>query len=468
MGRNKREGGDAVTGPSLTERLAERLARPVPQWARDRARLHLLDWLGCVGAGRWAYPGGPWRDRAAAAGNALEMDDVHRAARLHPGPVVWSALVGQDWPMAQGYALDAAVRGYEAMVALGCALDDHHYSHFHPTATCGSVGAAATVAALELPDSPLPSALSESWYLVREDEPVSLVAPALMPADELFGEPEDRWKPMLVNAMAHAASMAGGLWRTRHEPGNATKQFHVAAAVATGAMAASFARANERAPRFILEGEQGLFAATCRQPRPERMFGGPDEWRIAEVSFKPWAACRHAHPAIDAALALPPGALAGDGPILVETYADALAFCDKPDPRTELEAKFSLQHAVAVVAVRGEPGLTDFDDATRADPAIGFVRARVRVAADPAITARYPEHFGARVTAGGQVSEVADALGDPERPMTLAQIEAKARALIAYGGLGAREADLAVDLALNLPEDDPGTELRQLIERWLS
>lgn len=456
-----------MDGPSLTERLAERLARPVPQWARDRARLHLLDWLGCVAGGRREYPGGPWRDRVAASGNALELDDVHRAARLHPGPIIWSALVGPDWLMALSHALDAAVRGYEAMIAVGCALDDHHYAQFHPTATCGAVGAAATVSALEPPDSPHPSVLSESWYLVREGEPVGLVAPALMPAGELFGEPEDHWEPMLVDAMGHAASMAGGLWRTRHEPGSATKQFHVAAAVATGVMAASFARANMRAPRFILEGEQGLFAATCRAPRPERMFAGEDDWRIAEVSFKPWAACRHAHPAIDAALALPLGALQGDGPILVETYPDALAFCDKPEPTTDLEAKFSLQHAVAVVAARGAPGLTDFDDAARGDPAIAAVRARVRVAADPAIAARYPEHFGARVSAGGQVSEVQDALGDPERPMTPAQIEAKARALIAYGGLNAREADLAVELALRLPEEDSGMELRQMVERWM-
>jgi hypothetical protein len=53
---------------------------------------------------------------------------------------------------------------------------------------------------------------------------------------------------------------------------------------------------------------------------------------------------------------LPEGALAA-GPIHVESYGDALTFCDRPEPRTSGEAKFSLQHAMAVVAVRGRPVL---------------------------------------------------------------------------------------------------------------
>ncbi len=39
--------------------------------------------------------------------------------------------------------LDAAVRGYEAMIAVGAALDAHHYAHWHPTATAGVFGATA-------------------------------------------------------------------------------------------------------------------------------------------------------------------------------------------------------------------------------------------------------------------------------------------------------------------------------------
>lgn len=430
-------------GPSLTERLAERLARPVDAATRARARLHLLDWLGCVAGGRTATNEGyvvRYGETAPALrGNMLEMDDVDRAGRLHPGPVVWSALFlsGGPWFMDYGGFLAAAVRGYEAMIAVGRALDDYHYARWHPTATTGVFGAAAAVATRGEGSG---GQCVEGYHRVA----------------------------LLTAALGLAGSVAGGLWQTRHEPASFAKQFHVLYAARVGVDAARLALSDAKGPRYILEGEQGLFAATCREPRPDRMFGAPDAWRIHEVSFKPHAACRHAHPAIDAALELRTrGGLEGAGPILVETYPDALTFCDNRQPRTELEAKFSLQHVVALVAVRGAVTLHDFDDAARSDPAVAAARARVLVASDPAIAARYPEHFGARVSCGGERAEVRDALGDPERPMTADQIEAKARALIAHGGLPSREADLAVELALHLPDDAQDTELRQLVDRWM-
>ena len=137
--------------------------------------------------------------------------------------------------------------------------------------------------------------------------------------------------------------------------------------------------------------------------------------------------------------------------MLVETYRDALTFCDKPHPSTPLEAKFSLQHAVAVVAERGVPALADFE--AEAIAALADARARVRLAEAADITARYPAHFGARLTAGGQTVELVDTLGDPERPLPRAGVIAKARALMAWGGLSDAQAERGVALALE--GDDP-------------
>jgi 2-methylcitrate dehydratase PrpD len=171
-----------------------------------------------------------------------------------------------------------------------------------------------------------------------------------------------------------------------------------------------------------------------------------DGWRIGEVSFKPWGACRHAHPAIDAALALRArGTL--HFPITVETYADAIAFCDRPNPTTPDEAKFSLQHAVAIVAVRGAPTLVDFEPDAIA--ALADARAQVGVREDPAITARYPAHFGATVRAGGDSETLIDTLGDPERPLSRDGVIDKARALFAWGGLDPAQSARGVALALD-------------------
>ncbi|MEG0819967.1 MAG: hypothetical protein RSG56_11025, partial [Brevundimonas sp.] len=80
---------------------------------------------------------------------------------------------------------------------------------------------------------------------------------------------------------------------------------------------------------------------------------------------------------------------------------------------------------------------------------------RISVREAPELTARYPARFGATVRAllaDGRVMEIeaADALGDPERPMDQTAIVAKARALMAWGGLDGAAADRLIDAALNL------------------
>jgi 2-methylcitrate dehydratase PrpD len=393
---------------SLTDRLAGHLLRPVAANVQTKARRHLLDWMACVAGARRsdmaavqaAFDEEPVVMRAAFLGNVLEMDDVHRTALLHPGPVVWPTVLG-DADAGMAAVLTAAVRGYEAMIAIGATFDARHYAHFHNTATAGVFGAAAAVASLFDCDA-------------RETG----------------------------HALGLAGSVSGGLWQLRHEATMA-KQWHLAHALQTGASAAFFAAHGVDGPRFILEGPQGLYAATCDAPRPLTLGAG---WRIDEVSLKPWGACRHAHPAIDAALELRrQGALAG--PVLVETFADALAFCDRPTPQSVVDAKFSLQHAVAVVIARGEPGLGDFEPDMIA--ALAPIRAQVSVREDPAITARYPTHFGARVTAGDAVAELVDTRGDPERPLDEAGLIAKARALFSWGGLSDDQAEHAIALALD-------------------
>ncbi|MFN4112487.1 MAG: MmgE/PrpD family protein [Sphingomonadaceae bacterium] len=402
----------------LLVQLVQTLDRPIAESDRARARLHLLDWLACVagarqsalrGLGSMAVPVAI--GRAALMGNLLEMDDVHRAALLHPGPVIWPTALGCGDDSLKR-VLDAALQGYEVMVAIGATLDNHHYAHWHPTATAGLFGAAAAAAAL--------------FHL----EPAQT-----------------------VSALANAGSVAGGLWHMRH--GNVlTKQWHVLHAVRTGQDAAYMAADGLTGPAEILEGEQGLYAAMCRMPGA-MAFSAP--WRVNEVSFKPWAACRHAHPAIDCALELRArGQLAA--PFRVETYADALAFCDRPAPVSEIEAKFSLQHAVAVIASGRDAGPDDFTPAAIA--ALAPLRAQVTVAEDPAITARYPAHFGARVNG----LELVDTRGDPERPVDEAAIRAKMHTLAAWGGLPPEQAERACALALG--GDDAGA-ITAMLEDWL-
>ena len=406
-------------GEPLLSQLVWTLARPIGESERARARLHLLDWLACVAGAREcevAQALGPMQSdrmiQAAFLGNVLEMDDIHRTALLHPGPVIWPCALIEDFGDLNA-VLDAAVIGYETMIAVGATFDAHHYAHYHPTSTAGAFGAAATFA--------------KGWNLTPEK---------------------------LEAALGLAGSVAGGLWQMRHEPVTA-KQWHVAHALNTGRAAAEYADYGITGPSTILEGPQGIYAATCRQPKPMTF---PNRWRIHEVSFKPWAACRHTHPAIDCALELrAAGRLAP--PFHVEVFADAITFCDRPDPVTEVEAKFSLQHALAVIADGRSAEPVDFTP--EAIAALSPLRAQVTVAHAPEITARYPAHFGARVNG----FELVDTRGDPERPVGEAELFAKLRTLVAWGGLPPEEADRAAELALR---GNDAEALNAMLQEWLA
>lgn len=437
---------------TLIAQFADHLSRPVPSAMRKRAALHLLDWAGCavIGASTQVADalaaafldggGGPCtiigRDGGAgpeaaaryngALGNIYEMDDVDKRARLHPGPVIIPAALAlaQATGATAPALLDAIVRGYEATIRLGRALGDGHYRVWHSTASAGTIGAAAACASL-------------------------------------MGLDRDR----LAQAMALAITRTGGLWETRNDPRSNAKQVHNAQAAGDGLLAARMAAAGLRGPAQILEGKEGLFAATAPGAAPADLLSGisPAGWCIADVSLKPWPACRHAHPVIDAALAL----LAKSGrdrldtrevrAISIQTYGDALRFCDRPAPQSVIEAKFSLQHAVAVTLLGGPPPLSAFDPPMIADPDVACLRKLVKVTAGEPYASAYPSHFGARlvinlVNGDMLVHEQADALGDPENPLPIDRVTDKARSLMQAAGMEATAIGILITECLELAE----------------
>ena len=422
-----REAGEReAVGQSLTEGLVEILDRPVEQAARERAAEHLLDWIGCAvlgataevgrivtsyGSGLGAGPshaigvGGCEMGAAAfvngAYGNVLEMDDIHRTSILHPGPIVVpAALAMAERERASAEAmLDALVRGYEAMIRVGCSVGPGHYRNWHTTATCGPFGAAAAGASLLGLD-----------------------------------------RPATVAALGNAGTQSSGPWQCRLE-GSMSKQLHTARAAQAGLAAADLSALGFTRPREILEGPLGFYAAMCPDPDVDAVAANASgSWLMNETSFKPWPACRHGHATIDAALAVRGEVdLEAVGEVVVRTYPDALAICDNPAPGTVLEAKFSLQHCAAVVLLDGPPGLGAFEPGALARTDVADLRERVRLDVAEPFASSYPRHFGGAVLVrhrNGQerAAEVRDALGDPENPIGAAGVEAKATMVMQAAG----------------------------------
>lgn len=432
---------------TLTRRLAARLARPVDAGMRARAAPHVLDWAGCAMAGAPSPAGqamaaalagegggpctlvGAGRRASSltaamlngALGNVLEMDDVDKRAILHPGPsVIPAALAACEASGADATAfLNAVVRGYEAVIALGRAVGPGHYAFWHNTGTCGPFGAAAATA-------------------------------SVLGLDEL----------RTAHALGLAATQASGFWQTRHEPASMAKQLHTARAAHAGLAAAQLSAQGFGGPLAILEGPQGFFAATCPGADPQdAMADHGASWLIEQVSFKPWPACRHAHAAIDAALAARAAGIKADEIEAAEliTYGDAIKFCDRPQPASVIEAKFSLQHALAVTLMRGEPQLSDFEPGAFKNATVRALASRMSVREGAPYAGAYPARYGAGLSltlTSGAVREFAqpDALGDPENPLSLEQLAAKARRLAIHGGHDASGADDLVKSALALSD----------------
>ncbi len=441
---------------SLTTRLVAILGRPIDGATRRRATLHVLDWLGCALIGAVSEPGrilvqygrrqppgpaaaiGAQRREAGAAaflngglGNTLEMDDLHRTSIVHPGPVVVPAALATAQRTGAGALafLDAVVRGYEAAIRVGSATGLGHYRFWHNTSTCGVFGAAAAAAAL------------------LELSPERTVA-----------------------ALGHAGGQACGLWQCRLEP-TMSKQLYTARAAQSGLIAADLAGLGAAAAERILEGPLGFFAATCPDAAPELVIADARApWKLFEISFKPWPACRHAHPVIEAALRLRAG-LEVDriAAIEVRTYEDAVDFCDQPTPGTPLEGRFSLQHAIAVTLLGGAPKLADFEPDALAHAETAALRAKVRVVSDDAYTRAFPERYGAEVSialddGSSRRETVATAKGDPENPMSREEIEVKARTLMAAASLSENRIETLVAAVLTLADGGPLAALGEGID----
>jgi 2-methylcitrate dehydratase PrpD len=174
----------------------------------------------------------------------------------------------------------------------------------------------------------------------------------------------------LTNALAIAASMAGGLVANF---GTQTKAFQVGRAAQAGVTAASLAAAGMTAASDALEHAAGFLAAFSpnRNPdtgsRPLRREGEQD-WHIVRggLNVKRYPMCYAVHRAVDATLAL-----TGPNQLRPEDIAEVRVFTGDVQmvmlrnarPQTSLEAKFSMPFAIASAVIAGNVGLEQLNDA---------------------------------------------------------------------------------------------------------
>lgn len=401
----------------------------VPQDARDKAKLILLDTLGVALAsstmefGRMALDvaatlgGEPESQligdpRKVAAANAvlangtlahgLDYDDTLEEAIVHTGCCAGSAAlaVGGALGASGKKALEAVVAGIEVMCKVGLvAPGKFHARGFHPTALCATFGAAAA-------------------------------------AGKLYGLELPQW----MDAFGICGSQSSGIIEYLAD-GTWTKRLHPGWSAHGGIIAVLLARRGFRGPASVFEGRHGFYRAFGGEQgcNLERLDELGKSWEIRRIAFKSYPCGSISHPYMDCALKLRqkrsfrPEEIAAISCRAAEGAVPRLwePLQDKQRPSSSYGAKFSLPYSIAVMLVRGKAGLEEFSDQAIADPAVLSVAEKVRYELDPTID--YPRHFSGHVRVrlkDGTVLEESQPYprGGLESPLPPAEIEGKFRA----------------------------------------
>ena len=430
----------------------------IPQEVIERTEDFFLDWAASALAGRGAKPVGALESFArtmgpqsgpsevlvsrrrtsplfaalvnAASSHVVEQDDIHNGSVFHPATVVFpSALAAAQATGASGRDFIAAcVAGYEAGVRVGAFLGRSHYKTFHTTGTAGTLAAAAAVS-----------------HLLKANEET------------------------MNSALGSAGTQAAGLWEFLRDAAD-SKQLHAAKAAADGLLAAYLAQDGLTAARRILEGPQGMAAGMSTDADPSKLTEGLGErWAVLETSFKFHASCRHTHPAADALLRamrerdLVPGRIRR---VRAHVHAAAIDVLGPvADPRTIHQSKFSMGFVLALAAVRGRAGITEFTDEALGDPELRSFHDKVEMVLDPEIDAAYPERWSGLVeveTTDGEyhTSRVDVPKGDPGNTLSREEIEDKTRRLAEHGGgTSSEEVRRIIERAWNLENEETVRDL---------
>ena len=337
--------------------------------------------------------------------HADDFDDTQLAAAkdrvygllMHPTvpvlPAIFAlaeqrAVSGKEWMLAYHV-------GAEVECKIAEAVSPRHYQDgFHTTGTCGPLGSAAACA-----------------KLLKFDLPKTL------------------------NAFGLAASQSAGL---RENFGTMTKPFQAGHAAETGLISAELVALGWTAAEQILEADRGFFHAVGGSYDPSAIMdrmGNPWTFASPGVSLKPYPSGSLTHPAMTELARL------------IDVHKMQATQVEKVDvganhnmtttllhhqPRTGLEAKFSMEFCLAILLLEHKAGLVQFSDNVVQRPDVQEMIRRIDFYVDPeAESAGYDKMTSIlkiHLTDGGVITGRADfGKGSPANPMSFDETAEKFR-----------------------------------------
>ncbi len=306
------------------------------------------------------------------AAHALDFDDVSNSMGGHPSAPIVPALfaLGELLDCTGRDFIAAYVAGFETETRIGRGVNLHHYEKgWHPTATLGVFGAAAACC-----------------HLIGLD------------------------RAKTAQALAITASLASGV---KANFGTMTKPLHVGHTARSGLFAAMLAREGFTANDAALEHKQGFLrvfngVGNFNEEAILTDWGRPYDIVSPGLGIKQHPCCGSTHPAIDAMLALRAEYGPGHDPrhnIVPEkvarieswTHPRRLAHTDRPDPKSGLDAKFSVQYCLARALLDGRILLEHFEGEAFRDPVVRALMRRIQAAPFPEAAEGGGEPLGAEI-----------------------------------------------------------------------
>jgi 2-methylcitrate dehydratase PrpD len=448
--------------PSLTRQLAAFAAElklaDVPEPVQMHAKLHVLDAIGCGIAGAASDLG-----RRALAFLDLEHRDgpcpvLGAGRRYGPAAAAFANAVAMNaLDFDDGHEVDGKGMGHPSASLVAAALS----APFTQTVN-GSTFLTALVAAYEV-NARLIEAVQPTIERFRQVYGVCQhqgIGSAIA-----YGRQLDLDPPALENAIGFAATFANvpslRKYNWERRPLVSFKDFNGPAAE-SGVRAVQFDAAGLHGARDVLDGESGFWRmiGSDRFDADGVIAGLGRAWRLLSGSFKPYAACRWMHTAMEALDALlaehaiAPGEISA---VTLHTSAGlARDFMDRR-PATMVDAQFSFPFVFAALAYRLSPAASWYLSETIAREDVKSFADRVHAVVDPEVDAMMSgpaRRPAGRVTIVARNTRFDSPLilyprGSRERPMSLADVEAKFR-LNAAPTLGEDRANRLLDEVMRL------------------
>jgi 2-methylcitrate dehydratase PrpD len=373
----------------------------------------------------------------ATMAHALDFDDVHEYAIMHPG----IAVIPTCMAIAER---KGNVSGKEFITSTALGVD--------------------TMCRLALATTPGTNPIKTGWHLTT----VYGFLGAAGTAGRMLGLDEER----MVNAVGIAYHQCSGNGQCVKD-GALTKRLGPGFAVRGGITAALMAEKGVTGAKNCLEGEVGLYRLYMHGDYDAKALTADlgTSFEGINVAIKPYPCCRGIHPAIDAALALAheqdiTAKNIQEIKILVSEEHHTLLCTPqgaKWKPRNPVDAQFSIPWGVATAIARRRVTLEDFTEAAIKNKDILELTNKMEVELDNTLV-RLDKVDPTRVkitTKQGEVysKHVEDPLGSLQRPMSFDDCAKKFR------DCAKKLPDGKIDRLLELiGQLDQVTDIREIIE----